>query len=120
MTATVSSDVTAVQATGLAARVFGVLLSPRDTYAAVARRPRWLGVLVVVLTATILPTVVLLSTDVGQRAVLDQQLQTIEAFGRTVTDGQYAQIARMAPYSAYFAAGGQLVGLPLTLLLVSG
>src|SRR5580765_295470 len=34
---------------GLAARLFGVLLSPRATYAAIAERPRWLGALAVLL-----------------------------------------------------------------------
>ena len=41
---------------GLAVRVIGVLASPRATYADVAAHPRWLGVFVVVLIATILPT----------------------------------------------------------------
>ena len=35
---------------GLLARVFGVLLAPRATYADVAARPRWLGVLKQVFT----------------------------------------------------------------------
>jgi hypothetical protein len=77
-------------------------------------------VLVVVLVATILPTAWLLSTDVGKRAVLDQQLQTLEALGRTVTDAQYQQMERMAPYSVYFAAVGQIIMLPLVTLVVAG
>ena len=38
---------------GLAARIIGVLTSPRATYADVAAHPRWLGVLIVVLATTI-------------------------------------------------------------------
>jgi hypothetical protein len=107
-------------ARGLAARILGVLTSPRATYADVAAHPRWLGVLVVVLIATILPTAWLLSTSVGQRAVIDQQLQTLEAFGRNVTDAQLQQMEQMAPYSIYFAAVSQIVFLPLVTLVIAG
>jgi hypothetical protein len=105
---------------GLASRVLGVLTSPRATYADVAAHPRWLGVFIVVLIATILPTAWLLSTDVGQRAVIGQQLQTLEAFGRTVNDAQYQQMERMAPYAVYFAAISQIVFLPLVALVIAG
>jgi Yip1-like protein len=105
---------------GLAGRVFGVLTSPRSTYADVAARPRWLGALVVVLATTIATSTWLLSTDVGQRAVIDQQLQTAEAFGRPMTDAQYEQLKRFAPYSVYFAAASQLVFVPLITLAIAG
>lgn len=113
-------EVTSRPGKGLAARVIGVLTSPRATYADVAARPRWLGVLIVVLIVTVVPAMALLSTTVGQRAVLDQQIQVLEGFGRTVTDAQYQQFKRMAPYAGYFAAAGQIVGLPLTALLIAG
>jgi len=103
-----------------ASRVVGVLTSPRATYADVAARPRWLGVLLFVLIVTLAPLMWLLSTAVGQRAVIDQQLQTIEAFGGTVTDVQYQQLQRMAPYARYFAAGSQAVMLPLVTLAIAG
>ena len=107
-------------ARGLAARVIGVLTSPRATYADVAAHPRWLGVLVVVLIATIVPTAWLLSTDVGQRAAIDLQLQTLDAFGRTVSDAQYQQMERMAPYSAYVASVSRIILLPLVTLAIAG
>jgi hypothetical protein len=100
--------------------VFGVLTSPRATYADIAARPAWLGVLLVVLVLTVVPVMWLLSTDIGQRAVIDQQLETVEAFGGTVTDAQYQQLERMAPYARYFAAGGQVVALVVTTLVVAG
>jgi hypothetical protein len=103
-----------------AGRVFGVLTSPRATYSDVAARPTWLGVLLFVLVVTLAPLMWLLSTDVGQRAVVDQQLQTIEAFGGTVDDAQYRQMQQMAPYARYFIAGSQVVGLPLVTLVIAG
>jgi hypothetical protein len=108
------------QQRSFAGRIVGVLTSPRATYADVAARPTWLGVLVFVLIVTLAPLMWLLSTDVGQRAVIDQQLQTIEAFGRTVTDVQYRQLQQMAPYARYFAAGSQIVALPLVTLVIAG
>src|SRR4051812_45386719 len=86
MVDTLSSQPASPPARGLASRIFGVVTSPRATYADIAARPRWLGVLLVVLATTIASSSWLLSTSVGQRAVIDQQLQTLEGFGRTVSD----------------------------------
>jgi hypothetical protein len=105
---------------GIVGRFFGVLTSPRATYADIAARPGWLGALVGILAVTIAPRFWLLSTEIGQRAVVDQLLQAAESFGRTVSDGQYRQLQSMAPYARFFAAGSQVVGLPLAALVISG
>src|SRR5687768_17610699 len=110
----------APQARGLAARVVGVLTSPRATYADIAARPRWLGVMLVVMAATILPVMWLLQTDVGRRAGIDLQLQTLESFGQTVTDEQYGQMERMARYGGYIAAASQIVVFPVVTLAIAG
>jgi len=120
MPATLPPPSSLAPARGFAGRVVGVLTSPRATYADVAARPAWLGAIVVVLFVTIAPLFLLLSTEMGQRAVIDQQMQVFESFGRTVTDAQYRQLERMAPYARYFAAGSQIVGFPLTALAVAG
>jgi hypothetical protein len=120
MPSTVLPASSPVPARGLAGRVLGVLTSPRATYADIAARPTCLGVLLFVLVMTIAPIMWLLSTEVGQRAVIDQQLQTAEAFGVTISDAQYAQFQRMAPYARYFAAASQIVALPLIALVVAG
>jgi hypothetical protein len=75
---------------------------------------------VFILVATLLPTSWLLSTDVGQRAVIDQQLQTAEAFGRTMSDQDYQRLVRFAPYSVYFAAVSQIIILPVITLVIAG
>src|SRR5712671_6654094 len=79
MVDTLSSQPAPPPVRGLAARVIGVLTSPRATYADVAAHPRWFGVLIVVLATTITSSSLLLSTEVGQRAVIDQQLQGADA-----------------------------------------
>jgi len=120
MVETVSSQPASAPARGLAARVIGVLTAPRATYADVAARPRWLGAFIVVLATTITASSLLLSTEVGQRAVIDQQLQGAEAFGRTITDAQLQQMERTAPYFVYLAAFFQIIFTPLVALAVAG
>jgi hypothetical protein len=120
MLETTAIPVTSTPPKGLAARLLGVLTSPRAAYADIAARPRWLGALVVILAISVTCVVWLLSTEVGQQALLDQQLQTLEAFGQTVTDEQYQRMRQMAPVTRYFAAAGQIVGLPVTALVVAG
>lgn len=120
MVDTLTSQPASPPSQGLAARVFGVLTSPRATYADVAAHPRSLGVLLVVLTISIASSSLLLSTEVGQRAVIDQQLETLESFGRPVDDAQLRRMEQTAPYAVYFAAVSQIVFLPLVTLVVAG
>jgi hypothetical protein len=97
-----------------------VLTSPHAAYGEIVASPQWLGALVVVLAATIAPTSWLLSTGIGQRAGIDQLLQTSEAFGRPVNDAEYQAIEGIAPYFAYLAAIFQMIFVPLVALVVAG
>jgi hypothetical protein len=115
-----TSEQTATGSKSLAARIIGVVVAPRATYADVAARPRVLGALAFVLAVIVAATFVFLSTEVGQQASLDNQIRQMESFGRTVSDAQYEQMERLAPYSRYFAAGFQLVLMPLMALVVAG
>ena len=120
MAHTMTAEATGTRSMSLPARMVGVILSPRATYAAVAARPRVLGALAVVLTVIVAATFLFLSTDVGQQASLDDNVRRMEAFGRTVSDAQYAQMEQMAPYSRYFAAVFQLILMPVLALVVAG
>jgi hypothetical protein len=71
---------------GLVGRLVGVLFSPRQAYEAVVRQPRALGALLVVSLCVAGSTGWLLSTEVGQQAALEQQVEAIESFGVTVSD----------------------------------
>ena len=59
----------------LPARVWGILTSPRETFADVAARPRWFGMMALVLVVTAVGLGVFYSTEVGQTAFLDQQAE---------------------------------------------
>jgi hypothetical protein len=104
----------------LPARVVGVLTSPRATFARLAADPRWLGMLLLTMTVTIGATTWLLSTDSGQQALLDQQVATLESFGRVVSDEMYAAMQDRLPYAAYLQAGTLLVAMPLVTFAVAG
>jgi hypothetical protein len=118
--ASTSAPVAPARGKGLAARVVGVFVSPRATYADVAARPRWLGAFLVGSLVAIVGLFVLFSTEVGQQAWLDQQVKGAESFGRTISDQQYEGMERIAPYIRYIVAGGYLVFIPIVLAAVSG
>jgi hypothetical protein len=118
-TMTVATTSTA-RSKSLAARLVGMYFAPRATYADVVARPRILGMLAVILAVIVGATFVFLSTDLGQQASLDNQVRQMESFGRTVSDAQYQQMERMAPYSRYFAAAFQLILTPTMALVVAG
>jgi Yip1 domain len=104
----------------LLSRLIGVVLSPRDTYQRIVARPRWVGALALVTLVVAGISFVLLSTETGQMALLDQQVRQTENFGQTVTDAQYEQMERMAPMMRYFVGGSQLVFIPLVTLAIAG
>jgi DNA-binding MarR family transcriptional regulator len=105
---------------GLLARVIGVLVAPRATFAQVAARPRWLGALALVVIATAAGAFLFLSTEVGQTAAIDQQIGVMESFGRRIPDAQYERLETMGPYLRYIGAANQLVALPVVALAAAG
>lgn len=98
---------------GLAGRVAGVLLSPRETFAAIAARPRWLGVLVLTLIVTSISYYFILGSPGMQDAIIDQQIRAIESRGNTVSDEQLANMERFIGYLPVAYAAGTFVLGPL-------
>jgi hypothetical protein len=105
---------------GLFARVIGVLLSPRETYAAVADRPRWLGVMVITIALTALAYYVILSSPVMQDAIIDQQIRGIESSGGTVSDQQLATTETFIGYLPVIYACAAIVIGPLVGAAIAG
>jgi hypothetical protein len=105
---------------GLIARVFGIFLSPRATYADVAAHPRVLGALAVVVVCMAGPTSAFLSTEIGRRAMVDQQLSTLESFGVKVTDTMIESMEQRADRGAIFSLAGTAVGVPIVFAILSG
>ena len=116
---TVTQD-TPVADQGLFARIVGVLLSPRATYAAVAAKPRVLGALLVVLVVSGLAQGVFLSSEVGQQLALDQQVRSMEAFGINITDQMYDQMEQNLGRAAITGPISQAIFLPIVMAIEAG
>ncbi len=122
MTDTLSpaSGIDAAAPKGLAARIAGVIFSPGDTFRAIVAQPRVLGVLVVTTIIMAGAVFAFLSTEVGQEASLDQQMQMMESFRINLPDEFYDQMEARAGRARYFAAGGILVTTPLICAAIAG
>lgn len=101
-------------------RFVGVFVSPRSTFEQVAKDPCWLGILVLSLGLVTTFNTALLSTEVGERAMLEQQVRAAESFGVVMTDAQYDQMADVAQYAVYFALVGMLVQVPIINVVLAG
>lgn len=121
MTETIPSDQPTIgPLPALPARILGVLTSPRRTYAAVAAAPRWFGVLAVVVLVGSAAASTFMSTEVGQRAIVDAQVTSMESMGRHPSQAQLDRIEQMAQYYAYFSPPIQIVSVTIMTLLISG
>ncbi len=105
---------------GLLARASGVVFSPRATYADVAAHPRVLGALVAVVLIIGAANFGFLSTAVGKRALLDQQLTTLESFGVRVTDQMVTTMEQGMSRAAYFSVAGIIVFVPIVMAIMAG
>lgn len=105
---------------GLLARIVGIVFSPRDTYAAVAARPRAAAVLTLITVLMASAQFAFLSTTLGQDLALEQQVRSMEAFGMTVSDEMYSQLQTRTQYAKYTSGASLLVFVPLINAIVAG
>ena len=102
-------------------RVTGVLVHPRSTMAEVVRHPAFITTWVVVLLAVAVCGGLLLSTPVGQQALVDERVRVTEALGIRVDDAAYARLQANPPLSVYLTSGGRLLLTPpVTILVAAG
>ena len=104
----------------LLARVFGVLLEPRATYAAVADHPRWLGVLALTLGLSAAASYLMTSSPEFQDQILAQQLRAIQASGGTVSDQQVAGLETFVRYLGVIYVCAILIIGPIFAAIVAG
>ena len=104
----------------LPARVWGILTSPRETFADVAARPRWFGMMAVVLIVTAVCTGWFFSTQVGQTAWLDQVVEQARKAGREMPEAQWATMQKMSSYMGLIYVASTLVIAPIMWLIISG
>jgi len=104
----------------LPARVVGVLLEPRATYAAVADHPRWLGVLALTLVLSAAAYYVIMSAPVLQDRIVDQQIRAMQATGGAVSDQQIAGLEAIIGYLGLIYACGTLIAGPILVAVFAG
>jgi len=105
---------------GVLTRLIGVIFSPRETFAAVVARPKWLGAVVVASLIMGVAQFALLSTKVGQDLAIDQQVSAMEAFGITVSDQAYAQLEQRMENARYTSPIFTVLFLPLGMTISAG
>jgi hypothetical protein len=104
---------------GFIRRIAGVILYPRTTLTRLVSAPRWLATWSAILIVWAVCGGWLLSTDVGQQALVDERVRVIEAFGGTISDQDYAGLQAQPPWWVYFTSGSRLLLLPMTTLAVA-
>jgi hypothetical protein len=97
----------------------GVVLRPRDTFAAVAADPRWAGTLAVSTAAAAIAAALVYATGVGQQALVDQWERTALAFGQPVDDARYAELMELSGYGPIYGVAGSMVYGPCVALVVA-
>ena len=106
---------------GVIRRLVGVLWRPRTTLAALVEQPVWVGTWGFILIIWTVLAWSLLSTDIGQQALVDERVRVIEAFGGAVTDEQYRSLQAQLPWWVYAMSGGRFLLNPiLTLATAAG
>ena len=103
----------------LSARMLGVARAPRATFERLAANPRWADVLVATLLVTALSSALLLETDTGRLALLDQWERTALAFGQPVDDLQYSVLERASADGAAYAIVSSFAVGPLLAFALS-
>jgi hypothetical protein len=76
----------------LLARFWGILTAPRATYADVVARPRWFGMVVVVVLVGLIAGTAIMATSVGRTAALDAARTQMESFGIKLSAEAEAQM----------------------------
>ena len=111
--------VSGVPATALAARVTGIIRAPRQTFAEVAARPTWAGVVLLTSLVTFGCSALLLRTEVGRFALVDQWERIALAFGQAVDDARYAGFERLSEHGVGYAALSAVLGGPVLTVTVA-
>ena len=102
-------------------RVTGVLRHPRAMMAEVVQHPAFVTTWVLVLLVVAVCGGLLLSTPIGQQALIDERVRVTEALVGRVDDAAYDRLRSDPPVFIYLTSGGQLLLTPpITLVMAAG
>ncbi len=105
---------------GFVGRIVGVIFSPKETFAHIARDPRPFAMMAFVSIVAAVGTAIFFRTEVGQLAWLDAAVRQREAFGAEVDDTTYAAMERIAGYMGYIVPLYSLVVGPIVTMILAG
>jgi hypothetical protein len=105
---------------GFFGRVVGVIVSPKETFAHIARDPRPFAMMAFISVVAAVGTAIFFRTEVGQLAWLDAAVRQREAFGAEVDDTQYAAMERIAGFMGYIVPVYSLVVGPILTMILAG
>ena len=103
----------------LLARITGVAIRPRATFAAVVARPRAAGVLAILTVVSFAASAAFIATDVGRVALVDQWERTALAFGQPVDDARYAGLQELSRYGVPYAAATSAARGPIAAVAIA-
>ncbi len=101
------------------ARVFGVLFTPAETFAGIARRPNPVPPLLLLMVFSLLLTVTI-GRRIGVEQIVQKQFEENQRFQDMPAERRAEMMERMMPFVRYSMYLGPLVFLPLMILVVSG
>ena len=99
--------------------VTGVLRRPRATLRQVAAAPRWLGLLAALTVAAAVSNAMVMSTPVGQQALVDQWERTALAFGQVVDDDRYAELQAASRHGALYGIASAVANVALEIVVAA-
>lgn len=103
----------------LPSRLLGIIVSPRSTCETLVSAPRWADVLILSTLAAAVAGALVMRTEVGQVALVDQWERTAAAFGRTVDDAAYARLEQLSERGPLYEVGIALLNGPIQAFAVS-
>ena len=104
----------------LLARFIGVITAPKDTFQAIVPFPKWFGMLALTTVLAAFFTALPMTTDAGKQATLDQQVQSMQSMGFTVSDQMYEQMEKGKARMPYTTGISVLVIGPIMALIIAG
>ncbi len=107
------------QPKGALSRVFGVFMSPKETFADIGARPSWV-VPMVIIRVVQLAFMVLVSQHIGWEKVVTQQIEK-SSQSQSMSQEQRDQAIQMGTkFASISAYAGVIVGVPVVLALIGG
>ena len=100
-------------------RIAGMIVNPRATLVLVVRERAWLATWSAILVVWACLGAALLSTDVGQQALVDERVRVVETLGGTISDAEYLALQANPPWWVYLTSGSRALLTPVVTLLVA-